>query len=711
MNAANALRALVPIRPWRPPTQVGNGDAALQAAQASNIPSGPPSQLALLGTELIDWAATLCAARATQVADTQVPGVAMMLLAPALHASLRDALRGDLSAALHRLPLAGLALGQAARLVAGTLGEGVNDLLQNVPDHEPLVLALAACALLHQAQCGAPAPRAGYDVTSVTWLRRVRAMLDTWGTLRRVCNAHSTAGRAPAEPASVPLPPRVHDPEDRVGAVLQQAFPATAAARRERSAPCPAGDVALLSGVCAGRRKGPRPPHRPGGAGKPGGSGHTAPRHGPAQSHRRLAVSRLGLQSPSSNKESTSVAKSRPGKAAAGAASVRRKGHADGGKALADGVRTHSATSHAGRSAVRTPAVAPDPVSKVIRHCVPYQTERAVARQLQHGVMDARGLTYCAPPEQAASLTHAIKVRVPEVAGAVHWVQAHLLPHRMPPARQAIPVVRHATPTALHAGETSGPRAPLGGDMAYSTMTVAVSPAHPVRHPPRTAAPHLEPNTFRVLSVPQWDGSNRTVLAYFLNDAGAVCRGVKVGWLDVTEDEPGHVAVADTQSGYVLSGATLELLAEGVQRISGRRLLRGSADGALLTHAQNLQVSEQASWCGRKQYDVQAHNPELSLLRVRGIRIPGTDQEARMFPGSFMIVGDTLIHRDPAGRIGTLALQSDTQDQHTLTLQPARGHSQAFLLDYGLRAGVPYEALELIEMLEEQDLVFLPPPT
>jgi hypothetical protein len=75
-----------------------------------------------------------------------------------------------------------------------------------------------------------------------------------------------------------------------------------------------------------------------------------------------------------------------------------------------------------------------------------------------------------------------------------------------------------------------------------------------------------------------------------------------------------------------------------------------------------------------------------------------------------MIVGQALIHRDPAGNIGTLALESETGAQHTITLQPARGVSQAFLLDYGLRAGVPYEALELIEMLEEQDLVFLPPP-
>ena len=704
MNAANILRALMPVRPWKPPVQVGNRAAVLQVSPLRGIAADRESCVTQLGTELIDWAATLCAGRVTRIADTLVPGAAALVLVPTVHATLRDALRGDLLGALQRLPLASLALAPAARLLAETLGEGLRERVQNVPDHEPLVVALAACALLHHAQRGAPGPGADSRMAAVVWLRRARALLDAWSALRQVCNAHS----APAAPGS-PANSAVDDHEERARVWLENVFPSTAAARYERSATCPEAENAFLPGVCAGRRKGARPRPRPAGAAKP--AARPASGAGPAHSHRRLAASRLKLQPPPSNKESTAVAKGKPGKAPAGATGVRRKGHARGRTAVADGTHTHADATHLSRGNPRTPPPVQDPASQVTRHCLPYQTARAVARQLLHGATDARGLTYCVRPAQAANLAQAVEVRVPDTAGAVHWVRAHLLPHWMPPSPQDIPVVRHATMRAFHtSAEPPASLAPLGREEPYSTMTVAVSPPHPVRHPPRTPAPHLDANTFRFLQVPQWDGTNRTVLTYFLNEGGEVCRGVKVGWMDVTEDDLGRVSVADTQSGYVLSGATLECLAQGVQRISGRGLLAGAEDGSLVTRAQNLQVSEEATWCGRKPYDVQAHNPELSLLRVRTLRIPGVPSDARLFPGSFMIVGDTLIYHDPGGRVGTLALQSGTGGQHTLTLLPAEGNSQRFLVDYGLRSGVDYEALELIELLEEQDMVFLPPP-
>lgn len=749
-NPGRLLRPLTAMGLPRAPTAVHNRTDLHGDRGGRRPPSGTVAMDRMLrtaGAEFIDWGTALGGARAAQAAERLVPGLSLPHAFYTLYAALTHAAQGRLLAAVHRLPVLPLLAEPARRLLTAALGEEACAVLRTLPDHAPVVFGLAACALLHHvSRSSQPRDEATPDAGArtmavVAWLRRLRAALDTVGSLRTVLNKDALPRPRGAEPSSALRSVHHNASMARHADPLSEAFPAAAAAMHAAADDCGPPHSGVPGGACAGgrarQRGGGRPPRPVKPLAKPGlprrhpgsqggssrrvtvtrivpshvGAPHRPPPHGAAPA--RANGGGTALHDGAPGKESTAVARSRPGKAGAGAGNARRsdyRGHprvaAEAPAPGSDG-NTPDRTPRSGGQAGPASAI----VAPTAHPCLHYPGPHLLARQIIHAQAEASGVTYCLPPSDVPALHRSVASGVPSAGGVVFWTRAQVVPQSLPKA-PGVKVIRHLTVQDLHRAQAQVTNASLlADDEAWSVLTISVRPDHPLRHHPVTPAPLLEANTFRFIRVPQWDGTNRTFLAYFLNDGGAVCRGFNTGWLDVRFDARGRPSLMDTRSGYALSSATVGALAWNVARISGSRLLQGGEGASAPLYAvQNLQVAEKDTWCGRRPHDVQTWNPDLALLPVESFRMPGAARPVSMFKGSFTLGADTLLYKDFDGRAGRLQLEPTNDGQHAFLLHSEWGNRDRFLLDKGLRTGVRYEALELVELLEAQDFIFIPPP-
>lgn len=233
VDPASLLRRLA--SPLLPGCLTGIGNTPLQRSAVPEAGDRVGEMAAVLQgvtREVIDWGHMIAASRALHAAERLVPGVTLPYTAYLAYTALSAAARGQVARAVCSLPLNRLVPAQALRLLADTLHPLLPEWPGSLPDHEPLILGLATCVLLHQ-QLGR-----GTQATAPS-SARVRAVLRLLAGIR--CGMNALAGlrgvlrhRSPCSTATDALRARgatcaQAQPPDGVAQRLQYGFPLAAA--------------------------------------------------------------------------------------------------------------------------------------------------------------------------------------------------------------------------------------------------------------------------------------------------------------------------------------------------------------------------------------------------------------------------------------------------------------------------------------------------
>lgn len=227
INPASLLGRLA--SPLLPGCLTGIGNTPLQRSAVPEAADRVGEMAAVLQgvtREVIDWGRMIAASRALHAAERLVPGVTLPYTAYLAYTALSAAARGQVARAVCSLPLNRLVPAQALRLLADTLHPLLPEWTESLLDHEPLILGLATCVLLHQQLGSGPrvtAPSSARVRAVLRLLAGIRCGMNVLAGLRGVMRHRSSCSTA--ADALLP-PPRAS------GAASEQARPPEGAAQR-----------------------------------------------------------------------------------------------------------------------------------------------------------------------------------------------------------------------------------------------------------------------------------------------------------------------------------------------------------------------------------------------------------------------------------------------------------------------------------------------
>lgn len=749
-----------------PPAPAGDGAARELAAVVQAV-----------ARETIDWAVALGARHLARAAERQVPGVSAPLVVYNLAASLCHARRGDLIRALQTLPLTAVLpaslLQDVARQLQPLLAEGVGDGVE----HEPVVLAAAVLALawvLHRDGVDEP-PSSAAGRSLVGLLRGLRLLLGVRAGLCEVL--HRRPPRHPAlaqrqdgpsrRPAGLALAPTT---------ALERAFPSASRALALPSAGVSAAMAWPFAGADARRRGGATSAAKAtggatakagggasaragGGASGKGGAAHAPSANGAGRRTHRFTLSRrttteseagvdgsrsgaggwasgprraaeLAVQAaPQTAKESTAVAKSR-GDGQQSASAARREEVAGGNVAeraeavhATDQARGVQPWPDARVSAAPVPAggggaadeYEGEAMAAGLSDCLRFHPARSPVAQLAKTRFLRVDTDFCVRGNETALFEAALTADGQTEGDAVYWMQSTAVRRALAPRLRTRQIRKYSGVGQLRRAE-SRDALPIGDDEIYSVLSISVLPDRAVRHHPVDDSQILEKNSFRLMRVAGLDGAPRLFIAYFLNRAAEVCRGVKAGFMEIQTSADTPFSLTDDNGGWTFSSDSLPDFIIGIERLSGCRYL--SADGGgdalpavtSLPAARSLFVREPATWCGKDDYDVQTLNEAMPLFTLRRLQLATRSRHVDLYRQSFMLLEDRMIYSDVEGRLHTVPLAREGGGQDACVLGHPDGAAARFLDAMGLRAGGRYQTLALVEQLESNGWTWMPTP-
>ncbi len=705
------------------------------------------------GSELIHWGTVLGFSRAVQQAERLIPGVSLPYQAYQLFSALSAAGRGQILSALQQLPFSALAPAQMLQVLAASLHQITGGRLPAHGDIAPIVLGLAACALLCASPRSAVSPPRTASgcalVAGIGWLR-------VFAGLHAALPPAVASGRTGAAGRPVALVPLHHNASGlaRVGST---GWPAPSSLAGWQGPPTWTGASAWpLQGVEAGAARGvkvkvkvkvkPPGPASQGSSGRPGAA--APPGRSRTGSHRRWRArpdGRMGSdgrgavdppappwrpqglagQQPPHAKESTAVAK----------------------QAIAHGTKSgHSAMRH---NAHPTPATPP----AVLRALLPTNASTPLAppdiaappawqdttpaavpsaeplsclrfhdideARLQVGKMRFLPLqpAFCVPPGKRADFMDAFAAAPSPRDAAATWMKTHVVPEDLTAAQRRAGASKYFGLGQIERAEPRDATA-LGDDALYALMTVSVLNDDQLRRRQVSSAQVLARNSFRLLQHRAPSGLQKTFLVFFINAAASPCRGARVGFLEVTAAADGEYAVHDEVAGFGLSGSSLDALAEGAQKMSGCLFeatplpAAGFGEGEetdLALPARHLFVREQSTWCGDERYMSQMLKDDLPFLIARSVHVPGQAEPTILYRNSFSLGTDILVHMDEHGQVGALPLRLSTSVPGKVMLRsPESTVTRRLMGLHDLHDGDQLLLTELIERFERGGMSWIP---
>lgn len=719
-----------------------------------------------LGCEMIDWGSAIGAIAAARAAERLVPGLSLPLVAYRMFCSLCHARRGELLRALHALPMTAVVPAVLWRALAGWLQAFVPDAPRSGIGHEPIVLGIAACALIHELQReGARHPPATPLGRSLIGLLRCLRMLVNLGSGLHTVMALRSPPSRPALQGTADvdaLPRQSRNSSLPTMQALTTAFPVAA---RGRALPSPhAMDGAASAWPLVGadaRKRGTGVSSAKAKAGSSGtktGAGRPAGQNGAGRRTTRFTLARRdgmateidfnneraaggwssgarrtaelsGMPAAATGKESTAVARSHDAESEETSALERRDDErrspldsrmpAGEVHPVAQARRPSQPTTLTAGSEEMTPLPAiPDAqlaVQPQLPPCLRFNMARSPLQQVGKARFVPVELRFCVPEDLTGDFEQAFIGPGTAASDGIHWMKAMPVRDDLTPALRIRDIRRYGGLGQLQRDEPRDPAA-MGRDESYSVLSLSVLPDRPLRHH-RVAAPQLlEKNSFRLMRLAGLDGNNRTFIAYFLNRAADVCRGVKAGFMEIQVATDESFSLTDSQNGYVFSSNTLPDFVAGLERLSGCRFLPPAlADASTLTvdslmEAQPLFVHEHDTLCGKRDYDVQATNEDLALFAVRRLALPARGGHVDLYRQSFMLLDDRMIYSDADGTIGSVELVPQTDGQDAYVLGHGQGAVARFIDRMGLKPGHRYQTLALVEQLEDRGLAWMPAP-
>ena len=736
MQLADALRGVLPTVRLRP-AGIGNGPLRMVRPMNDPVPQELHALLDNVGSEMIGWGTAVGLSRALRQAERLVPGITIPWTAYATFAALSEASRGNITRALQTLPLTSVLPAQAMQLLAECLHQVLpRDLF--IHDPTPLVIGVAACALVHALQrSGQVRPMRTSAGAAVVGL--VRALRTATNLLAGVDTLRTAVREAVPDPAA-----------HRAGRCTVPAFDSPNATHwsaaswpRCRSAGAAPGaaicDAWPLPGAIARKA---RVRAKPPGAGAPkvggrsAGSGHAA-RGQPGQG-RRAPARQGGADGvdgpdqgamPGMNKPSAFGQIAQQGKEST---AVGKQGSPRGKEGLHPAMRSndrkvpspqHPVSPDTGSHQAScgslcnepNPPRDPPPAQPGVRPapvCLRFHATGEARLQVRKMRFATAQPSFCVPRRARDHFMDVFASAKP--LPVANWMKTHVI-------REATLVGDDPQRISKYFGlgqiERSEPRepTPLDDDELYSVLSVSpLSQDQLLRH--RVPASRiLAPNSFRLLDHEGVDGVRRTFIAFFVSPlvVAGVCRGVRVGFLEVTPAAAGGFEVQDQQAGYGLTSTSLSALVTGVQQMSGCTFQPSRPDSTAAVVSQapgagHLFVREQAIWCGDQDYTPQAPNERLPFLIARSVRVSGQNRDTILYQRSFLLGPDSLVYLDAQGALGRLRLVASTTAPDRWLLVPRQVQGTRFMQAHHLLEGGQYRFTELIELLEQQGMTWIP---
>ena len=746
VNPWAVLSSLVPVR------------SAVTGLQVCN--RGFPPVPREVGDEMKAWGGSIAREHLVRAAGGWIPGAAQVHTAYQLYRSLTEVQRGNLLHALRQVPVTAVLPAAALALLRQALQSLLPRALQNAPDHESLVLALAVGVWLCDSSDSADRSRSEpFAQRAVGLLRALRTGLDTLRGVRNIMALpfplddvpalewSGAPGRAPAQAAparnttemSRPVPAnpraRVQALLSTLGDVLAETrasawpFPGASAASRGRAKgahhpPKPAPAPKPGAGSTSGRRtsgtltlstsSGARR-RLAGGASRPPGGSHGAARNPTAMSG-NAGSSKQSMPSLTSN-TAGEKAQSRAAagvNAAEGTTAGRPSKGLDMGRSsvflqIADpGFEESSSSSEE----VAEPIV---PLFSPV--CVRPDGEEAVKAQLEKARCWSTPTRFCIA-EDAADQFERHEAFTKVCAGKRdHWFVTEPLREEVPAALRKLHMERSKGLRAL-AGNRPERLGPLGTDAVFSPVSISLwRPETPAAHPP-AYLPHLERNTFRLMHYTGLGGTQQQWIAYFINQQHEDGGGVRAGFLRVYNDIPGQVSVEDTLHMRTVSARTLETLVEGLESITGMRYLPPtgaqrtghelSANAVASEPLANLLVTQEETLSWKPPHDYLECDAQAEVFAPVRVRVEGRPTPFMLYRNSFIMTDDHLAYADNDGNGGALWFGPHVGRHGRRKLHGRTQGDTAFAQQHGLRLGAVYSPAHVAEKLKEADLLQLP---
>lgn len=731
----------------------------MRMGNASLPRSGRVTTLAqCVGSELADWATAIGRAQVVRMAGQRVPGVAHLHTAYQIYRSLTEAQRGNLLATLRHVPLTALLPAGCLALLRQSLQSLLPSAVQNAPDHEPLVLALAVGAWLYDLTAtDERAPRTPQAQRVVDIVRGLRTGLNALRGMRNILALPAPANDVPAlgwsgMPRSTPARPEL--PVNATGSG-ERALAGARAHVRDLLPGFDAGAVAVpasawpLPGASAARRGRPkvpaRPPKpapaaRPGAAGAPGRRTSATLRLTPA----RNAVRRAGDEwMPPPHVGSVGAARNPAAMSANAGTSSKQSIPPLSSKTAGEKARAREAVNMMGASVwpqveahaneVVVPAAitsseesgetSGEAVNTLSPHhlppCLRFTYAPAVAAQLRKARHWSTPLRFCVAKDALEDFKALPQFTDACLGGSRSWSSTELLREEIPLGMRGLHVQRFGGLGALAAG-TALDSEPLGTDAMFSAVSISLwRPSNPADTPaPRL--PWLQRNTFRIMQHTGLGGTRQQLIAYFINQEHGQTGGVRAGFLRVYDDMAGQVSVDDTVHRLTVSAETLEGLVDGLQEVTGMRYLppddRLAAPADLPAGAvwaeplANLLVGAEETLSWEPPFRYLECSGYAEVFAPARVQPEGENQALKLYLNSFIRKGDHLVYADKDGRSGALWFGPEMGRHGRRILHGRTPADTEFAIGHAIRVGAAYDPTHVIERLEQMGMLQLPAP-
>lgn len=736
LNVMEAVHRLLPVNAISGLRRVCND------APAAPPPTSTQPRDALAGVRagVLDWAVHIALGHAVRVAASGVPGIATLHGLYQLARSVSALQRGNLLHALQQLPVGEVLPFPLQRVLGEQLRLLLPDAISDLPEHDPVVLLLAAVLLAAEphgavgADARTPAP---------AWLAVLRASLEG---LRFVRGLRSVAAAATHVRPAIAGPQAATDAgpiSDGAGAVALTAPTGIEWALRHAapaSGSVPEGMLFSFGAeaATAGRKVATRP-HVP----RPKVEA-TPVRGKPSQPRRPGTLRRSGTRDRLAGEETAVQVRGNP--ASRNPASM--VGHADGAKESLQSPLKHPLGKNAGdsmgqereelpRSAHRGIAmgahatvwqrggpsgrvsvpiqpVVPDAVDPSEPSCLVVD-DAHVAYLLVRQERYAPGLVrFCVPSGDVGWFEELFRVPAASRRGLGRWMVSETIQER-PLANLTHALMRRydgeldlqspAHEPALH---------PLEGMRIFALQTMSLLDAPLQREGGAAPLQYMPRNAFRLLRHRGQGAADQLHLAYFLYRDTDVCSGVKGGFLEITLDRAGHFRVDDVVHGTAITAPTLGALAASISKLTGLRNADVDADsGAAPGRAEaacNLFVDERATLSTRSPGLHLPYEEGLDPFLPLWVEAEGHDMPVGLYFNSFVQLGDQILYADENGTTGILAFARHIVGGNARQLRCPAESSCAFAASLGLQRGAFYSPEHVMTLLEQRGLVWMMGP-
>lgn len=748
------------LQPVRLPSAISNGVLPERARQ----PAAPPpwrSELHSigdnLGYELVRWGTARAFSQLVQQADRLLPGISIPWTAYATYCGLSEARRGNVLRALQSIPLTRIAPIVILQAVADRL-RWLPEVADGGADPAPLVLGLAACALVHALQhqrpVRSPSTTAGKHLVRLVQMLHVATNAYAGlQSLRGAAGAGSlNVARVPAAGAASRCTARDGLPANGTEGLLMLPWHCASGVAGQSVDDAQGAGAWPLPGAGARRAKPkarpkPPPPSSRGGGRTPTGAdagrGHAPPGRRPTGARSASVDGAAGVPGPAAQGPQKERASTLRKQAALGqmaqqskestAVSKQSSAHAKDGlhPAMGQDDRRVAAPQH--------PLVAGDRAKPVecAGHCTPAANatgssdgvERAAGAHAAlaclrfHDMREARlqvrkmrfgpvQASFCVPQRAHDHFMDGFAGALRDRSAA--WVKTEVVHEHIPAAQRGRGARKYDGLGQMQRAEPRDPT-PLVDEDVFSVLSVSPISDH-LLHRRRIRSSHiLAPNTFRLISYEDPAQRRRTFVAYFVRPSSEACRGLRVGYMEVTSTPQGGYALQDAEAGFSLDARSMATLVNGTQAMSGCRFEPGDdggqADGDRVNAQQtrHLFLRERSTWCGEEAFTPQAVNDRLPFLIAREVRMPGRAGNVILHRNSFALGADALVFLDERGSLGRLRMVASptAPDQWLLVTQQA--HAVRFMQRHKLQDDVSYRLADLVELLEQQGITWIPP--